>query len=157
MHRDSGSNRIRAAVLALSVLLAGCAGDPAPPPVVAPPPEPVAAPAPLPAPAPRCIETVAYDELGRASWYGEKYHGRTTASGDVFDMEQMTAAHRVLPFGTPIKVTNLDNGRSVTLVVNDRGPFVRGRVVDVSRRAATDLGFLHAGLARVRVTASSCG
>jgi rare lipoprotein A len=88
---------------------------------------------------------------GIASWYGGKYHGRRTASGAIFDEEGLTAAHRHLPFGTRVKVTNLSNGRSVVLVITDRGPFVKGRVLDVSRRAARELGFLAEGLARVRI------
>lgn len=88
---------------------------------------------------------------GAASWYGAKYHGRQTASGERYDMEALTAAHRTLPFGTRIRVTNLGNGRRIVLRVNDRGPFVPGRVLDVSRRAARELGFLEAGLATVRI------
>ncbi len=89
--------------------------------------------------------------VGTASWYGPKYHGRTTASGERFDMEALTAAHRTLPFGTRVRVTNLLNGRKLVLKVNDRGPFIAGRVLDVSRRAARELGFLEAGLAEVRI------
>jgi rare lipoprotein A len=87
-----------------------------------------------------------------ASWYGEPFHGRRTASGEVYDMEAMTCAHRTLPFGARIRVENLDNGRSTTLTVNDRGPFVEGRIVDVSRRGARELGMLGPGTARVRIT-----
>ncbi len=89
--------------------------------------------------------------VGTASWYGPKYHGRTTASGERFDMEALTAAHRHLPFGTRIRVTNLANGRKLVLKVNDRGPFIAGRILDVSRRAARDLGFLEVGLAELRI------
>lgn len=81
------------------------------------------------------------------------YHGRSTASGERYDQEGLTAAHPTLPFGTRIRVTNLENGRSLELRVNDRGPFRRGRVLDVTRRAARELGFLGAGSARVRVEA----
>lgn len=88
---------------------------------------------------------------GTASWYGPKYHGRTTANGERFDMEALTAAHRSLPFGTRIRVTNLRNGRELVLRVNDRGPYIDGRILDVSRRAARELGFLKAGLAMVRI------
>lgn len=89
--------------------------------------------------------------VGTASWYGPKYHGRTTASGERYDMEALTAAHRTLPFGTRVRVTNLVNGRKIVLKVNDRGPFIAGRVIDVSRRAARELDFLEAGLAEVRI------
>lgn len=92
-----------------------------------------------------------YDRVGHASWYGGKFHGRRTASGQRYNMHAFTAAHRTLPFGTQVAVTNLANGRTVRLVINDRGPFVRGRLIDVSRRAAHELGFLHRGTARVRV------
>jgi rare lipoprotein A len=100
-----------------------------------------------------CPGVADYDEQGVASWYGKSHHGRRTASGDTFDMNKLTASHRSLPFGTEVTVTNLANGRSATLIVNDRGPYGRGRLLDVSRRAARDLGFLDAGVARVRVTA----
>lgn len=100
-----------------------------------------------------------YDIVGTASWYGKPYHGRKTASGQVYDMYQMTAAHPTLPFGTRVVVTNLDNGRKVVVTINDRGPFVPDRVIDVSRKAAGHLGFLKRGLTRVgvRVLASSQG
>ena len=90
-------------------------------------------------------------ETGMASYYAHKFHGRTTASGEVYDENALTAAHRRLPFGTRVRVTNLENDRSVTLRVNDRGPFVEGRIIDVSYRAAEDLDFIQAGLARVQV------
>ena len=89
--------------------------------------------------------------VGIASWYGGKFHGRTTASGEPFNMNAMTAAHRSLPFGTRVRVTNLENGRSVVLRINDRGPYAKRRIIDVSRHAAEHLGFLHDGLAKVRV------
>lgn len=92
-----------------------------------------------------------YDRVGHASWYGGKFHGRRTASGQRYNMNAFTAAHRTLPFGTQVAVTNLANGRTVRLVINDRGPFIRGRIIDVSRRAAHELGILRTGTARVRV------
>lgn len=93
-----------------------------------------------------------WSETGIASWYGEPFHGRLTASGEVYDMEAPTAAHRTLPFGTVVQVDNLDSGRSTVLRINDRGPFVRGRTIDVSRRAARELAMIGPGTARVRVT-----
>ena len=90
-------------------------------------------------------------QCGKASWYGERFHGRKTANGERFDMHGMSAAHRTLPFGTKVRVRNLKNGRSVVLRVNDRGPFARGRVIDVSKAAASKLGFIRAGTARVKV------
>ncbi len=92
-----------------------------------------------------------YDATGIASWYGGKFHGRRTASGQRYDMNAMTAAHRTLPFGTKVRVTNLRNDRTVVLTINDRGPFARGRIIDVSRRAAERLGFRSRGTTRVRV------
>ncbi len=96
-------------------------------------------------------EEPGYDAVGIASWYGKRYHGRRTASGEIFDMNSATAAHPTLPFGTRVQVTNLENGRAVVLKINDRGPFVRRRIIDVSRRAAQVLGFMKRGTARVRV------
>ena len=90
-------------------------------------------------------------EVGVASYYASRHHGRRTASGERYDEQALTAAHRTLPFGTRVRVTNLATGRSVVVTINDRGPFRRGRIIDVSRRASRDLGFLRAGLARVRV------
>ncbi len=88
---------------------------------------------------------------GMASWYGKEFNGRPTASGETFDMYALTAAHRTLPLGTTIRVTNLDNGREATISVNDRGPFVKGRILDCSYGAAKALGYAGAGLARVRI------
>jgi len=88
---------------------------------------------------------------GLASWYGNEYHGRCTASGEVFDEEAMTAAHRTLPFGTFVEVTNLQNGKSVQVRINDRGPFVRGRVIDLSKGAARRIDLLIDGVAPVRI------
>lgn len=92
-----------------------------------------------------------YDRTGNASWYGKRYHGRTTASGAPYDMNAMTAAHRTLPFGTRVRVTNLSNRRSVVLTINDRGPYAGSRIIDVSRRAAEILRMVRSGVARVRV------
>ncbi len=92
-----------------------------------------------------------YDETGVASWYGPGFHGRPTANGDIYDMNALTAAHPTLPMPSRVRVVNLENGRTVVLEVNDRGPFVKGRIIDVSQRAARDLGFLRQGTARVRV------
>jgi len=88
---------------------------------------------------------------GRASYYHDSLHGRRTASGAIYDRNALTAAHRTLPFGTVVRVKNLGNGRSVRVVVNDRGPFVRGRIIDLSRRAAEELGFVRQGLCEVSV------
>lgn len=90
-------------------------------------------------------------QTGIASWYGARFHGRRTASGERFDQTKMTAAHRTLRFGTIVEVTKTTNGRSVKVRINDRGPFIRGRIIDLSRAAAVDLGIKNAGLAQVRV------
>jgi rare lipoprotein A len=93
-----------------------------------------------------------YDQTGIASWYGAQFHGRLTANGEVFDRTIISAAHPTLPMPINARVTNLDNGRSIVVRINDRGPFVRGRIIDVSEQAADLLGFKERGLARVRVT-----
>jgi len=91
------------------------------------------------------------DQVGRASWYGPGFHGRRTASGERYDQNGLTAAHRTLPLGSEVHVTNVTNGKSVRVRINDRGPFVRGRVIDLSRGAAKQLGIIRRGTERVRV------
>jgi peptidoglycan lytic transglycosylase len=93
----------------------------------------------------------ASGEVGIASWYGEDFDGNPTASGEVYDMNGLTAAHPSLPLGTNVKVTNLCNKRSTILRVNDRGPYVQGRLIDVSKAAAYSMGFMASGLALVEV------
>ncbi len=139
-------------VLALGVTLGalGCASHPPPTALVgglALPDVPTAPPGaaarrPI---APRSVE------IGPASWYGEAHHGLPTASGEPFDMHDLTAAHPTLPLGTRVRVTNLANARSVVVRVNDRGPFIPGRILDLSYAAAQALAAVHAGLVRVRV------
>lgn len=116
-----------ATALALAATAAGCGGEPKP------------------ALTPGNVET------GIASYYASKFHGRSTASGEIYDETALTAAHRTLPFGTIARVTNLENGNQVEVRINDRGPFQDGRIVDVSRQAAEVLGMLRAGLVRVRL------
>ncbi|MGL1861730.1 MAG: septal ring lytic transglycosylase RlpA family protein [Pseudodesulfovibrio sp.] len=94
-----------------------------------------------------------YDEVGRASWYGKDFHGKKTANGYIYNMYGVSAAHKTLPLGTQVRVTNLENGRSVVLMINDRGPFVHGRVLDLSFGAAQKLGTVERGVAKVRITA----
>ena len=98
----------------------------------------------------------ALQQVGAASWYGEQYHGKITASGEPFDMYDFTAAHATLPLGTFVRVTNLNNGRTVTVRVNDRGPFVRGRIIDVSYNTARTLDFLKDGVQRVLLDFEEC-
>ena len=92
-----------------------------------------------------------YDETGIASWYGDQFAGKLTANGEIFDPELVTAAHKTLPMPSVVRVTNLDNGKSLVVKLNDRGPYVTGRIIDLSRAAARKLGFLDAGIAKVRV------
>lgn len=129
-HRNSGW-RVHVPAPVLAVVLAGCAGNPGP--------------APMPG-----VEA-GWQQEGKASWYGPGFHGRQTASGEIYDMEAMTAAHRGLPFGSVVRVLNLDNGLETRVRINDRGPFARGRVLDVSRAAARELDMLGPGTARVRI------
>jgi rare lipoprotein A len=141
----------------LALALAACASHPPPPPV-----------APSQAPAQQGVykvgspyqingiwyypgEDLSYDETGIASWYGEEFHGKYTANGEIFDLNGLTAAHHTLPMPSIVQVTNLENGRTLKLRINDRGPFARGRIIDLSRRAAQLLGFEMAGTAKVRV------
>ena len=92
-----------------------------------------------------------FRQVGTASWYGPGFHGRKTASGERFDQNKLTAAHRSLPLDTVVKVTNLDNGKAVKVAINDRGPYVGNRVIDLSRAAATKLDMTDDGTARVRI------
>jgi len=90
-------------------------------------------------------------DQGLASWYGGRFHGRRTASGESFDMRDLTAAHKTLPFGTRVRVRNLDNGREVVVRINDRGPFSAKRVIDLSHAAASALGMVRSGVVKVQV------
>jgi rare lipoprotein A len=94
-----------------------------------------------------------FRERGVASWYGEPFHGRKTASGEVYDMYKISAAHKNLPLQTWVEVRNLDNNQRLTVRINDRGPFVPGRIIDLSKAAAEELGILRPGLAKVHIRA----
>ena len=96
-------------------------------------------------------KTATYTAVGTASWYGEDFHGKRTANGETFDMNSFSAAHPSLPLPSNVRVTNLENHRSVVVRVNDRGPFVGGRVIDVSAKTAKALGFYDDGLSKVKV------
>lgn len=104
---------------------------------------------------PGTVET--YYQTGTASWYGSNFDGEETASGEIFDMSEMTAAHKSLPFGTKVKVVNLENGRSVVVRINDRGPFIKGRIIDLSRAAAEKLGLIRPGTAKVGLVIKDWG
>ena len=138
-----------AAALILVALAAGCARTHKAPPTAAPAPTvspPVARALP---PEPRVLQTGK--QTGKASWYGDAHHGRKTASGETFDMNALTAAHRTLPLGTRVLVTNLANGRSIEVRINDRGPVIPDRIIDLSFAAARALGGVGAGVFRVRI------
>jgi rare lipoprotein A len=107
----------------------------------------------LPVAAPSEAAETWYAERGTASWYGEPFHGLETASGEVFDMNQLTAAHRELPFGAEVRVIHLRTGASITVVINDRGPCIDGRDIDLSKAAARALGMVDEGLAPVLIEA----
>ena len=102
-------------------------------------------------------DSKGFRQQGEASWYGKKFHGRNTSNGEVYDMYAMTAAHKTLPIPSYVRVTNHQNGRSVVVRVNDRGPFHGGRIIDLSYAAASKLGFAELGTARVSVEAIDTG
>ena len=129
--------RVLPVALLSAISLASCAGRTAGPRV--------------PGPGESAELSPGWSETGVASWYGEPFHGRTTASGEIYDMDRMTAAHRWLPFGSIVRVENRDNGRSTRVRINDRGPFVTGRIIDLSRAAARELGMVGSGTASVRI------
>lgn len=104
------------------------------------------------APSPGHVPEIGDIESGVASWYGEPYHGRRAANGEIYDMEQLTAAHRTLPFNTWVRVHNLTNGRTVDVRITDRGPFIGDRIIDLSRAAARSIELIGPGLAQVQVT-----
>ena len=90
-------------------------------------------------------------QIGIASYYGKKFHKKRTANGEIFNMYKVSAAHKSYPLGTKVRVTNLENGKSIKLVINDRGPFVKGRIIDLSYRAARKLDFVNQGTTKVRI------
>jgi rare lipoprotein A len=103
------------------------------------------------APSARVEKAPALEQIGTASWYGRGFHGRKTASGERFNMNDLTAAHRTLPLGTRVVVTNLRTGRSVKVRINDRGPYVKGRKIDLSHAAARRIGITKKGVAKVKI------
>ena len=90
-------------------------------------------------------------QIGIASYYGSKFHKKRTANGEIFNMYQVSAAHKTLPLGTKVRVINLKNGKSLTMRINDRGPFAKGRIIDLSYKAAQKLGFVNQGTTKVRI------
>src|SRR4029077_14113258 len=137
----SGNGRMRIfLVLAAAIALAGCGHKKHA--RVTPPPSGRRVPA---------VATPGDTETGIASWYGHPYHGRVAANGEVYDMEKLTAAHRTLPFNTWVRVYDLDNTKTVDVRIIDRGPFVDGRIIDLSHAAARDIEMIGPGVARVRI------
>ena len=136
----------------LIMMLSACASKPPPPPPESPPgyPKPYKALGKWYQPLP---DSKGFREFGRASWYGEDFHGKRTSNGEVYDMYAMTAAHKTLPLGTYVRVRNIENGRSIDVRINDRGPFVRGRIIDLSYAGAKALGLVGPGTAAVEVIA----
>lgn len=100
---------------------------------------------------PSSAAEVSGTETGMASFYAESYNGRKTANGEIYNSSKLTAAHKKLPFGTKVKVTNLANGKSVKVRINDRGPFVAGRIIDLTRSAARKIDMVNTGVVRVRI------
>lgn len=139
--RPHGSTLPLALLCTVVAILAACAPMTRPASPTPPSSDPGATPAPL----------QGWREDGIASWYGPNFAGRPTANGEIFDPSQLTAAHKTLPFGTRVRVTNLATGRDVVVRINDRGPFKPGRVIDLSRAAAESIGLIASGVARVRV------
>ena len=133
------------ATFVLAVIAAGCAQQPTTPEPPPPAVQPATPPTP-PTPTPKSENEGAFTQRGRVSLYGNYFAGRKTASGDTFDPEAMTMAHRTLPFGTLVRVTNVENQRSVVVTVNDRGPYVAGRIADLSLGAARKLGMVADGV-----------
>jgi rare lipoprotein A len=133
----------RALAVAGLLALAACA-EQMPQPAISALPPPAIEPTP---------EQPFFSQEGTASWYGGAHHGRKTANGERFNMNGMTAAHKSLKMGTVLRVTNLENGRTTTVRVNDRGPYVNGRIIDLSAAAARDLGMKQDGIARVKLEA----
>lgn len=148
--REMWETQVRMLLRCLLVisLLTSCTRQPSPPVVPDPPvsPPPVPAP-PVPVPPAPPLRT----QYGLASWYGREWHGQRTASGEIYDSRQLTAAHRTAPFGTYALVTNLENGRTVRVRINDRGPGTAGRVLDLSYAAARQLEMLRTGVTRVKI------
>ncbi|MGE4408400.1 septal ring lytic transglycosylase RlpA family protein [Pseudomonas sp.] len=122
-------------LLLLALLASGCAERQPAPPAATPPPS----------------GQEGFIQSGKASYYARMHHGKRTANGETHDQNALVAAHRSLPFGTRVRVTNLNNGKQVVVRINDRGPFRRGRIIDLSRAAAIELDMLNAGVVRVRI------
>jgi rare lipoprotein A len=147
-----GERLIGTGLLLAFALISACASREVPPtPLAVTEPPPVPVPEPVSVSAPTPVQEPNYRETGMAAWYGKDLHGKKTASGEVFDMYGFSAAHRTLPLGTIVLVTNLDNFKSITVRINDRGPFLKSRFLDLSYGAAKELDFVPQGIARVKI------
>jgi rare lipoprotein A len=134
----------RSIAFSLALLAAACAAPQAPPPSGPPPPSEAP---------PISTEQPYFTQEGVASWYGSFHQGKPTANGERFDMKAISAAHRTLPMNTVVRVTNLDNRKTIKIRINDRGPYARGRIIDLSELAAHELGMRQDGVAKVRIEA----
>ncbi|MDQ2946790.1 MAG: septal ring lytic transglycosylase RlpA family protein [Acidobacteriota bacterium] len=146
------SSRVTVIALLAVVLFSGCRKKH---PVMAKATAPAAtrlpAPPKIPSKTPEQVGDPRYVELGIASWYGQPFHGRAAANGEIYDMEKLTAAHKTLPFGTWVRVTNLANNKTVDVRITDRGPFIPGRIIDLSHAAAQEIELIGPGVAQVRL------
>lgn len=162
MTRSKNAKNASFAGLFAAFALSACAAQQSPAPDAAPQPEPAPHAAAAPAAKKAALQSAAkkadktektakFSQTGKASWYGPGFHGKKTANGERFDMNTLTAAHRTLPISSRVRVTNLANGKSVVVRINDRGPYHGNRVMDLSKAAAQELGFIRTGTAQVKI------
>lgn len=162
MTQSKNAKNVSFVGLFAALALSACAAQQSPAPDAAPQPEPAPHAAAAPAAkkaarqsaakkADKTEKTAKFSQTGKASWYGSGFHGKKTANGERFDMNTLTAAHRTLPISSRVRVTNLANGKSVVVRINDRGPYHGNRVMDLSKAAAQELGFIRTGTAQVKI------
>lgn len=162
MTRSKNAKNASFAGLFAALAFSACAAQQSPAPDAAPQPEPAPHAAAAPAAKKAALQSAAkkadktektakFSQTGKASWYGPGFHGKKTANGERFDMNTLTAAHRTLPISSRVRVTNLANGKSVVVRINDRGPYHGNRVMDLSKAAAQELGFIRTGTAQVKI------
>lgn len=162
MTQSKNAKNVSFVGLFAALALSACAAQQSPAPDAAPQPEPAPHAAAAPAAkkaarqsaakkADKTEKTAKFSQTGKASWYGPGFHGKKTANGERFDMNTLTAAHRTLPISSRVRVTNLANGKSVVVRINDRGPYHGNRVMDLSKAAAQELGFIRTGTAQVKI------
>ena len=162
MTQSKNAKNVSFVGLFAALALSACAAQQSPAPDAAPQPEPAPHAAAAPAAKKAALQSAAkkadktektakFSQTGKASWYGSGFHGKKTANGERFDMNTLTAAHRTLPISSRVRVTNLANGKSVVVRINDRGPYHGNRVMDLSKAAAQELGFIRTGTAQVKI------